>query len=101
MIDPHRAAYFARAAKRNGLPTRQERTKSEDLYIPKIATPRDFKISGETLALVARIERIQRDTLSCSAPTKLPPKEATEEWHQPGTYRVNNPTPSRKMWNVT
>jgi hypothetical protein len=101
MIDPQRAAFFARVAKRNGLAVSQNKSKTEDLYIPRNATLRDFKIPAETLALVARIDRIERDILSHSSPTKLPPKEATEEWHRPGTYRVNNATPTRKMWNVT
>jgi hypothetical protein len=102
MIEPHRAAYFARLAKPNGLATPKIREEREfEMSVSRIAKPREFEISEETLALVARVERLAQATLACSHPTKLPPPEATEEWRRPGTYRVNNPTPSRKMWNVT
>jgi hypothetical protein len=102
MIEPHRAAYFARLAKPNGLATPKIREEREiEMSFSRVVKPRDFKIPKETLALVARIKRVTAGILKASSPTKLPPPEATEEWRRPGTYRVNNPTPSRKMWNVT
>lgn len=91
MIEPHRAAYFARK-----FPQKPKIRETPEIEI-SCAIERIEPLRSEPVVRLSAAEKLDARILAASAPTPLPPPEATEVWRAPGTRRVvPGPHPCRR-----
>lgn len=92
MIEPNRAAYFAR--KFPQAPKIRETREIEISY----AVERIQPIRVEPVIRLSAAEKLEARILKASAPLPLPPPEATEVWRAPGTRRVVKGPNACRRW---